>query len=78
MLKRVIDIVGALVGIVLSAPAIALFGLLVYLDSPGRFYRQLRVGRRGRHFRIIKIRSMKLDAERESGVDGPPEMTIAL
>ena len=37
MLKRVIDIVGALVGIVLSAPAIALFGLLVYLESPGPF-----------------------------------------
>ena len=68
MLKRALDIVGALVGIVLSAPAIALFGLLVYLESPGPiFYKQLRVGRRGRHFQIIKIRSMKLDAEKESG-----------
>ena len=68
MLKRALDVVGALVGIVLSAPAIALFGLLVYLESPGPiFYKQLRVGRRGRHFQIIKIRSMKLDAEKESG-----------
>jgi exopolysaccharide biosynthesis polyprenyl glycosylphosphotransferase len=66
--KRAIDILGALVGLVLSAPLIALFGLLVYLESPGPvLYRQLRVGRRGRHFQIIKIRSMTLDAEKESG-----------
>jgi exopolysaccharide biosynthesis polyprenyl glycosylphosphotransferase len=68
VLKRAIDILGALVGIVLSVPLIAVFGLLVFLESPGPiFYRQLRVGRRGRHFQIIKIRSMKLDAEKESG-----------
>ena len=67
-LKRAIDILGALVGIVLSIPLIAVFGLLVSLESPGPvFYRQLRVGRRGRPFQIIKIRSMKLDAEKESG-----------
>jgi len=68
VVKRAIDILGALVGIVISAPLIAVFGLLVYLESPGPIlYRQLRVGRRGRHFQIIKIRSMKLDAEKESG-----------
>jgi exopolysaccharide biosynthesis polyprenyl glycosylphosphotransferase len=68
MLKRAIDVVGAMVGLVLSAPVIAVFGLLVYLESPGPiFYRQIRVGRRGRHFQIIKIRSMKLSAEKNSG-----------
>ena len=67
-LKRAIDIVGSLVGLILSAPIIALYALLVYLESPGPvFYRQLRVGRRGRHFYILKIRSMKLDAEHASG-----------
>ena len=67
-LKRAIDIVGSLVGLILSAPIIALYALLVYLESPGPvFYRQLRVGRRGRHFHILKIRSMKLDAEHTSG-----------
>ena len=67
-LKRAIDIVGSLVGLVVSAPIIALYALLVYLESPGPvFYRQLRVGRRGRHFHILKIRSMKLDAENASG-----------
>ena len=67
-LKRAIDIVGSLAGLVVSAPIIALYALLVYLESPGPvFYRQLRVGRRGRHFHILKIRSMKLDAESASG-----------
>ena len=68
VIKRIIDICGALVGLILSAPIVLVFGLLVYRESPGPiFYSQLRVGRRGRHFRIIKIRSMKLDAEETSG-----------
>jgi exopolysaccharide biosynthesis polyprenyl glycosylphosphotransferase len=67
-LKRSIDIIGASIGLLLSLPIIAVLALLVYLESPGSvFYRQVRVGRRGRLFRIIKIRSMKLDAEKESG-----------
>ncbi|HEY5706869.1 MAG TPA: exopolysaccharide biosynthesis polyprenyl glycosylphosphotransferase [Terrimicrobiaceae bacterium] len=67
-IKRGIDIVGATIGLLLSAPIILIFALLVYLESPGPvFYRQVRVGRRGRKFTIIKIRSMKLDAETESG-----------
>jgi exopolysaccharide biosynthesis polyprenyl glycosylphosphotransferase len=68
VLKRFTDLIGALVGLILSAPIIGLFALLVYLESPGPvFYRQVRVGRRGRLFKIIKIRSMRLDAEKESG-----------
>jgi exopolysaccharide biosynthesis polyprenyl glycosylphosphotransferase len=66
--KRATDIVGASIGLVLSAPLIAVFALMVYRESPGPvFYRQLRVGRRGRLFHILKIRSMKTDAENESG-----------
>ena len=64
LLKRAIDVAGALVGLVLSGPLIAVFGTLVYLESPGPiFYRQRRLGLDGKHFHIIKIRSMKLDAE---------------
>lgn len=67
-LKRAVDIVGAGVGLLLSAPVIALCGLIVYLESPGPiFYRQVRTGRNGKNFRIIKIRSMRLDAERGTG-----------
>ena len=64
LLKRAFDIAGSLVGLVLSAPIIAVFGTIVYLESPGPiFYRQRRLGDRGQCFRMIKIRSMRLDAE---------------
>ena len=64
LLKRAVDIVGALVGLLFSAPIIAVFGLLVYLESPGPvFYRQRRGGVGGQLFDILKIRSMRLDAE---------------
>ncbi len=64
LLKRFVDIVGAVAGLILSAPIIALFGAIVYAESPGPiFYRQRRVGRGGMDFDILKIRSMRLDAE---------------
>ncbi len=62
--KRTIDILGALVGLTLSVPLFCIFGALVYRESPGSiFYKQLRQGRNGRLFYIIKIRSMHLGAE---------------
>ena len=69
LVKRMVDIVGASVGMLLSAPFIALFGLLVYLESPGPiFYHQRRMGRNGQPFDIIKIRSMRLDAEKDAEI----------
>ncbi len=63
--KRFVDIVGGLVGLSLSAPVIALFGLLIYRESPGPiFYRQRRLGANGKTFDMVKLRSMKLDAEK--------------
>jgi len=63
-IKRLIDVVGALVGLTLSLPLIAIFGAIVYVESPGAiFYRQRRLGRNGLEFDILKIRSMRLDAE---------------
>ena len=65
LFKRGVDIFGAIVGLLFSAPIIAVFGLLVYLESPGPvFYRQRRGGVGGDLFDILKIRSMRLDAER--------------
>ena len=67
VLKRAVDIVGAIVGLLLTIPLMAIFGAIVYVESPGPvLYRQRRLGRHGREFHIFKIRSMKLDAE----VDG--------
>jgi exopolysaccharide biosynthesis polyprenyl glycosylphosphotransferase len=69
LVKRLIDIVGAIVGLLLSAPLIAIFGALVYLESPGPiFYRQRRLGRNGKTFDMLKIRSMRLDAEKDGKV----------
>jgi exopolysaccharide biosynthesis polyprenyl glycosylphosphotransferase len=66
--KKALDLCGALVGLVLSIPIITLCSILVYLEAPGPvFYHQVRMGRKGRHFKIYKIRSMRLDAE----LDGP-------
>lgn len=65
IVKRMIDILGASVGLLFSWPLILFFGALVYLESPGAvFYRQVRSGRNGRLFNIIKIRSMRMDAEK--------------
>ncbi len=62
--KRALDVVGAIVGLILAAPLIAFFGLLIYRESPGSIiYKQRRVGRNGKLFTIYKLRSMKLDSE---------------
>ena len=67
-LKRGIDCFGALVGLFIFSPVIAVFCLLVYRESPGPvFYLQERTGRGGKPFKIIKIRSMRTDAEAQSG-----------
>jgi exopolysaccharide biosynthesis polyprenyl glycosylphosphotransferase len=64
VIKRAVDVFGGTIGLLLSFPIVAIFGTLVYLESPGPiFYRQRRSGRNGKHFDIIKIRSMRLDAE---------------
>ena len=64
IVKRTVDIVGSIVGLILSVPIMAVFGAIVYFESPGPiFYRQRRMGQGGSIFEIIKIRSMKLNAE---------------
>jgi exopolysaccharide biosynthesis polyprenyl glycosylphosphotransferase len=69
LVKRLVDIVGAVIGLLLSAPIIAIFGALVYLESPGPiFYRQRRLGRNGKTFEMLKIRSMRLDAEKDGKI----------
>jgi len=63
-IKRLFDIVASLVLLVVTAPLILLFALLVKLDSKGpAFFRQVRVGLYGQTFSLIKLRSMRVDAE---------------
>ncbi|MDO4363540.1 MAG: sugar transferase [Clostridia bacterium] len=63
-IKRVIDIIGALVGIIISIPIIAITAVPLLIESPGPlFFKQERVGQNGRLFNIYKLRSMYKDAE---------------
>jgi exopolysaccharide biosynthesis polyprenyl glycosylphosphotransferase len=68
VLKRGEDLLGATVGLLLSAPLIALAALLIKRESPGPvLYSQERCGEKGKPFRIYKLRTMRLDAEAQSG-----------
>jgi exopolysaccharide biosynthesis polyprenyl glycosylphosphotransferase len=66
--KRLVDILGAACGLLVLAPLFVFVSLAILLTS-GRpiFYTQERVGQGGRRFRIVKFRSMRIDAERETG-----------
>ena len=62
--KRLFDIAASSVLLALTVPLIVLFALLVKLDSKGpAFFRQLRVGLYGQPFYVLKLRSMRTDAE---------------
>ena len=67
-IKRVSDIVFALVGLVLAAPLMLGVWIAQRLGSPGpAIYSQVRVGKDGQQFTIHKFRSMRVDAEARSG-----------
>ena len=67
-LKRLFDVTFALLLIVLAAPLLALIAIAIKLDSPGPvLFRQIRVGLHGETFIIYKFRSMRQDAELETG-----------
>jgi lipopolysaccharide/colanic/teichoic acid biosynthesis glycosyltransferase len=58
------DLVLASAGLVLALPLIVAFAILIAIETPGSpFYIQERVGKNGRHFTIIKLRSMRSNAE---------------
>ena len=62
--KRVFDLAGSLAALVVFAPVMAIAAAAIRLDSPGPIlFRQVRVGRDGRHFEILKFRTMVDDAE---------------
>src|SRR6185295_15992888 len=63
--KRMLDLALSIIGVVLSAPLMALTALAIQLDSAGpALYSQERVGENGRVFKIFKFRSMRTDAEK--------------
>jgi exopolysaccharide biosynthesis polyprenyl glycosylphosphotransferase len=63
--KRLTDIIMSLVGLLLSAPVMAMVALGIVLQDRGPIlYSQTRVGLRNRTFRLYKFRTMRIDAER--------------
>ena len=66
--KRIFDLTASGVLLVLTVPLVLLTALCIRLESKGpAFYRQTRVGLFGQEFDILKLRSMRSDAEAESG-----------
>ncbi len=69
LVKRVLDLTLAIIGIILTLPVTLITVLLIKLESPGPvFYKQQRVGERGENFYVIKFRSMRQDAEKNGAV----------
>lgn len=64
MIKRMIDIVGSIVGLVITGITFPFVAIAIKLDSKGPiFFAQTRIGKNGRRFKIYKYRSMYVDAE---------------
>jgi sugar transferase (PEP-CTERM system associated) len=80
VVRRAVSIAISLTGLVLALPLFPLIMLAIRLDSKGPvFYTQTRVGKAGRIFKVVKFRTMRLDAEAASGPqwagDNDPRVT---
>lgn len=63
--KRLIDIILSIIGLIIGIPLIGIFSILIVLETPGSpIYKQERVGKNGKIFTIYKLRSMYNDAEK--------------
>lgn len=68
LVKRVVDIIGAVIGLILLSPLLLLTSILIKMTSNGPvLYSQVRVGKNGKHFKIYKFRTMRVDAEQKTG-----------
>lgn len=75
-IKRFIDILGGIVGLILTGIITLFLAPAIKLDSPGPvFFSQVRIGKNGRRFKIYKFRSMYIDAEeRKKELEAQNEM----
>jgi len=70
MIKRLFDIIGGGIGLLIVSPIFLMSVLLIEVFMPGPvFFMQRRVGRNGKEFNILKFRSMKVDKEAEEKHD---------
>ena len=75
--KRLIDIIGSLIGLILASPILAVVGILIKLESKGPvIFSQTRVGLNGNEFKMYKLRSMVVNAEElKKKLEGQNEMS---
>jgi len=67
-IKRFMDVVLSIIGLGITSPILMFAAILIKLDSPGPIvYRQTRLGKNGKIFNILKLRSMMQDAEKNTG-----------
>lgn len=65
LIKRLFDIAASLVGLLFLSPLLLMVSIWIVLDSTGRvFYKQVRVGKDGRDFKLLKFRSMRIGADK--------------
>ena len=65
-MKRVMDILGAIVGLVFCFFFVITIGPIIFISSPGPiFFSQVRIGKNGKRFKLYKFRSMYMDAEKK-------------
>jgi len=79
IIKRAFDIVASFTGLLILSPVFLVVAVAIKLDSKGPvFFRQVRVGKGGKEFRIYKFRTMVVDAEERGGqitVEGDSRIT---
>jgi len=64
MLKRLFDISISLIGLILLSPFFVILSIIILFDSPGGiFYRQVRVGKNNKDFKLFKFRSMRVGSD---------------
>ena len=69
MLKRIFDIISSLFGLILLSPFIIIIAILIKLDSKGPiFFKQVRVTKNGREFKIFKYRTMRVGSDKFSQI----------
>jgi lipopolysaccharide/colanic/teichoic acid biosynthesis glycosyltransferase len=77
-IKFLFDIILSLIGLVISSPLIAIIALIIKLDSKGPvFYKGIRVGKYGKHFRVFKFRTMVINSEK-MGASSTPDDDLRL
>ena len=73
-MKRIFDFVCSLIGLLLIWPLLLVLAIWIKLDSSGPiFYRGVRAGKFGKPFRIFKLRSMVVNADRIGGAETPAD-----